>query len=220
MHRIFILVAIESRSNRYPRRQKLDWTIGYFSSRSRAEKELARVVEATNAAGQDAYSDRIGYMLFEKTADCAANGAYSSPCCLSVRSYTKEGSLWDECLIPDDCETPFEGRRAEDIRFHHRDIVEVVQYGGAAELSIVSRTPFTPEEYAVLKTRFEDDRHHPILDYSDDCYLVYSLGEGDTHEHVMCCYAFPPSKPVSSTLQEKLKAKLKEMEDAIKNYKP
>ena len=48
-------------------------------------------------------------------------------------------------------------------------------------------------------------------DYSDDCYLVYSLGEGDTHFHPESPKVFRPTKPVPKALREKLKAKYEEM---------
>ena len=54
----------------------------------------------------------------------------------------------------------------------------------------------------------EDEAFH--WDYSDDCYLVYSLGEGNTHSHPESPRVFRPTKPVPKSLRAKLKAKYEE----------
>ncbi len=41
-----------------------------------------------------------------------------------------------------------------------------------------------------------------LMDESDDCYLVYTIGEGDTHQHIECYKVFPPSKPVSQKMKQ------------------
>jgi hypothetical protein len=48
-------------------------------------------------------------------------------------------------------------------------------------------------------------------DYSDDCYVMLSLGEGDTHFHPESTEVFRPTKPVPRSLRVKLKAKFEEV---------
>ena len=63
----------------------------------------------------------------------------------------------------------------------------------------------------------EEEAFH--WDYSDDCYLVYSLGEGDTHFHPNSTDVFFPTKPIPKMLQSKLKAKYEEVLREEEEYK-
>jgi hypothetical protein len=54
--------------------------------------------------------------------------------------------------------------------------------------------------------------NHPFfMDESDDCFLIYTLGEGDTHQHIVCYKVFHPSKPIPNQIARKLQEKLEEM---------
>jgi len=89
------------------------------------------------------------------------------------------------------------------------------------ELCIVEQPPCDAAWCAEKKASMKENYGCSVmLDYSDDTYLVDSLGEGDTHSHPMCFEVFPPSKPVSKEMAAKLKAKLDEIEEMQKNYKP
>ena len=202
---IFVLKSIDIVSNRYPCR-KIYWhTVGIYSDRRRAEAALQRMVEVS------ADELRVGFVIYEKAFDSPVDDAYSRPCNLNISSYTPDGKPLDVNRTPDDCKSIFPGRHPDEIRFHCGDIVETVQYGRYATLGIVAGTPPTEADWQAMKDRAKADGVPAKLDYSDDSYLVYAIGEGDTHEHVMCCYAFPPSKPVSKALRKKLIDKLDEM---------
>ena len=79
-----------------------------------------------------------------------------------------------------------------------------------SELAIVSAPPPSKEVYKQLAKRAKE-QHPKLMDESDDCYLVYTLGEGDTHGHVLCYNVFRPTRPVPAKIAAKLKAKLEEM---------
>lgn len=92
------------------------------------------------------------------------------------------------------------------------DIVEV-HMRGYAELSIVSSTPWTPQEIERRNKELEKRRgkgHTLTLDSYDDCYLTHSLGSGNTHWHPVCSELFAPTKKVPAKIRRKLQAKLLE----------
>lgn len=148
----------------------------------------------------------------------------------SVRTYTADGQPNDECLLDAACKRQFKGRTPEQIRFRPGDIVEVIDEWGA-ELCVVGHAQPTVEDYASYRQRCWDEclkdcsrpscldkdtdykEKHCIFqwDYSDDSYLMHSLGEGDTHFHPESPKVFRPTKPVPKALREKLKAKYEEM---------
>ena len=148
----------------------------------------------------------------------------------SVRTYTADGQPNDECLLDAACKRQFKGRTPEQIRFRPGDIVEVIDER-TAELCVVGHTQPTVEDYTSYRQRCWDEclkdcsrpscldkdtdykEKHCIFqwDYSDDSYLMHSLGEGDTHFHPESPKVFRPTKPVPKALREKLKAKYEEM---------
>jgi len=220
---IFVLEAITTRSWRYPHRRAYRNTIGYFTTKERAECALAGFVHEEEMYEQETPRrdwdlQHVGYILYERLVDKHDMGDYGRLWNMSVRSYTPDGKLWDECLTPDDGLTEYKGRTAEQIRFHRGDIVEVVE-DDWAELCIVEQPPrdtaWCAEKKASMKANYG---YSVMLDYSDDTYLVDSLGEGDTHSHPMCFEVFPPSKPVSEEMAQKLRAKLEEIDEMQRKY--
>lgn len=221
---IFAIEAITTESNRYPVREVRRDTVGYFSTLAKAEKGLQAFIYGEKIYEKDLPRhewdlQHIGYIIYERPLDLHAG---SDMTFLSARNYSADGELICESLTPDDAaEYEFFGRKAEDARFHHGDIVESTQFG-YAELCIVDLIPTTPERIAERRERAK--RMHPDywetlsrLDYTDDCYLVYSLGEGDTHSHPRSYNVFPPSKPVSKEMAQQLKDKLAEMDKLHEN---
>ena len=113
----------------------------------------------------------------------------------------------------------YRGRKVKDIRFKEGGIVEILGFD-YSELAIVSAPPPSKEVYKQLAKRAKE--LHPkqsfFMDESDDCYLVYTLGEGDTHEHVLCYNVFRPTQPVPAKIAAKLKQKLEEMKKTYGEY--
>lgn len=148
----------------------------------------------------------------------------------SVRTYTAEGKPNDENLLDRQCERHFKGRTPDKIRFKPGDIVEVIT-DWQAELCVVEHAQPSVEDYArywqrcleeyrkmceekgvECKEEEYTDKQVPFhWDYSDDCYVMLSLGEGDTHFLPESTEVFRPTKPVPKSLKDKLRAKYEEM---------
>lgn len=66
--------------------------------------------------------------------------------------------------------------------------------------------------YPPLSIKETTERNINCLDMSDDCYLVYKIGYGDTHMHIPSTHILPVSEDkVHSVIVEKLKEKYQEM---------
>ena len=148
----------------------------------------------------------------------------------SVRTYTATGKLNDENLLDHQCKGHYKGRTPDQIRFKPGDIVEVID-DRQAELCVVEHAQPSVEEYAhywqncleeyrkmcrekgvECKEEEYTDKQVPFhWDYSDDCYVMLSLGEGDTHFHPESTEVFRPTKPVPKSLKVKLKEKFEEI---------
>lgn len=221
---IFVLETINAMTNRYPKRKAERVAIGYFSTLAKAEEGLQNFVYTEqiyekNTPRHEWDMQHVGYTIYEKPVDLLNTEGLNQ---ISARTYTPDGKLLDEFLTPDDAPVhEFKGRPAEKIRFHKGDIVEVACFS-YTELCIVDLVPITPERVAERRERAK--KMYPDcwemfsrLDYSDDCYLVYCLGEGDTHWHPLSCYLFPPSRPVSKNIERQLREKLAEMDELHKD---
>lgn len=199
---------------------------GYYESEQERLKDIAEKEEYRNDEKRFGHDVVLAYRITEYELDTEVWKCSSTQ---SVRTYTTNGKPNDESLLDYQCERHFKGRTPEQIRFRPGDIVEVIDEWGA-ELCVVGHAQPTTEDYASYRKRCWEDcmkdcqkscRDKSVevkeencifhWDYSDDCYLVYSLGEGDTHFHPESPKVFRPTKPVPKALLEKLKAKYEEM---------
>lgn len=199
---------------------------GYYESEQERLKDIAEKEEYRNDEKRFGHDVVLAYRITEYELDTEVWKCSSTQ---SVRTYTADGKPNDESLLDYQCERHFKGRTPEQIRFQPGDIVEVIDEWGA-ELCVVGHAQPTTVDYASFRKRCWEDcmkdcqkscRDKSVevkeencifhWDYSDDCYLVYSLGEGDTHFHPESPKVFRPTKPVPKALREKLKAKYEEM---------
>ena len=199
---------------------------GYYESEQERLRDIAEKEEYRNDEKRFGHDVVLAYRITEYKLDTEVWKCSSTQ---SVRTYTANGKPNDESLLDYQCERHFKGRTPEQIRFRPGDIVEVIDEWGAA-LCVVGHAQPTTEDYASYRKRCWEDcmkdcqkscRDKSVevkeencifhWDYSDDCYLVYSLGEGDTHFHPESPKVFRPTKPVPKALREKLKAKYEEM---------
>lgn len=199
---------------------------GYYESEQERLRDIAEKEEYRNDEKRFGHDVVLAYRITEYELDTEVWKCSSTQ---SVRTYTADGKPNDESLLDYQCERHFKGRTPEQIRFRPGDIVEVIDEWGA-ELCVVGHVQPTTEDYASYRKRCWEDcmkdcqkscRDKSVevkeencifhWDYSDDCYLVYSLGEGDTHFHPESPKVFRPTKPVPKALREKLKAKYEEM---------
>ena len=213
MKTIFELVRITTNSKScYPVRKTRKWDMGFFSTLAKAEKQIRKDVKICRAGESDqmvriAEDDVLAYKITERELDEEHDENIQS-----VRTYTADGQPNDQCLLDYKCERHFEGRPQEQIRFRPGDIVEVINEW-QAELCVVAHAQPTEDDYK----RFCNgclERHEEIMfhwDYSDDSYLVESLGEGDTHFHPQSPFVFHPTKSISKALKDKFKAKYEEI---------
>lgn len=199
---------------------------GYHENEQERLKDIAEKEEYRNDEKRFGHDVVLAYRITEYKLDTEVWKCSSTQ---SVRTYTADGKPNDESLLDYQCERHFKGRTPEQIRFRPGDIVEVIDEWGA-ELCVVGHAQPTTEDYASYRKRCWEDcmkdcqkscRDKSVevkeencmfhWDYSDDCYLVYSLGEGDTHFHPESPKVFRPTKSVPKALREKLKAKYEEM---------
>lgn len=199
---------------------------GYYESEQERLKDIAEKEEYRNDEKRFGHDVVLAYRITEYELDSEVWKCSSTQ---SVRTYTADGKPNDESLLDYQCERHFKGRTPEQIRFQPGDIVEVIDEWGA-ELCVVGHAQPTTEDYASYRKRCWEDcmkdcqkscRDKSVevkeenctfhWDYSDDCYLVFSLGDGDTHFHPESPEVFRPTKPVPKALREKLKAKYEEM---------
>ena len=240
MKTVFELTRISTNSKtRYPLRKSQINSMGLFSTLVKAEaqmihdakgyqesecerlKDIAEKEEYHNDEKRFGHDVVLAYRITEYELDSEVWKCSSTQ---SVRTYTAEGKPNDESLLDYQCERHFKGRPPEQIRFQPGDIVEVIT-GWQAELCVIGHTQPTVEYYESCRKRWLENHRKRCLkkgieyneeecfhwDYSDDCYLVYSLGAGDTHFHPESPKVFRPTKPVPKALREKLKAKYEEM---------
>jgi len=191
--------------------------IGYFSSIKKAEQKMHKHIKERDERDKadnepDNWSQYLGFHITEIPVDDEENIYPSNDQIVSVRSYTPDGKLWDECLTSHGFDSKFYGRNPEEIRFHRGDIVEVLM-GGESYLGIVWGVP------PVMSHFMQCADKHPewfVMDCTDDSYTIFYLGAGDTHGHSECTNVFPPSKPVSKSIEKRLREKLAEMEELYK----
>ena len=189
-------------------------------------KEIAENEEYRKEEKRYGHNIVLAYRITELQLDMSRHWESTQ----SVRTCTADGKPNDESLLDYQCKRQFKGRTPEQIRFRPGDIVEVIDER-TAELCVVGHTQPTVEDYASYRQRCWDEclkdcsrpscldkdtdykEKHCIFqwDYSDDSYLMHSLGEGDTHFHPESPKVFRPTKLVPKALREKLKAKYEEM---------
>lgn len=204
---IYELQQIFVWGQRYPKRKMHLNRIGLFDSLKYAEESMRLYIQAEKEKykswGHDDYKKEcLGYLiscqqvLHRDLPDFSYHPKW--------RSYNADGEANDHSLVTESGE--FYGRHVEKIRFQVGDIVEVLGYD-SVELAIVGMLPPTPKRYEELKQRWQEkyDGCSSLMDESDDNYLVYTIGEGDTHQHIECYKVFPPSKFVSPTIVRKLR---------------
>ncbi len=94
----------------------------------------------------------------------------------------------------------YNGFVADEFSYKPGDIIEYIGFKDTVYQGIVGYTPPTVEEI---------EKRRLIVDDTDDCYLVYALGDGDTHDHVRTNYIIGYAD-VSPEIYKQYKDKLKE----------
>ena len=239
MKTIFVLAKITTNSKaRYPIRKTKSDQLGLFTTLGKAQKQMLKDAKTCleyeqkrlkNIAEDEEYrkdEKRFGHdiVLAYSITEHQLVMPLHWETIQSVRTYTADGKSNDENLLDRQCERHFKGRTPDQIRFKSGDIVEAIN-DWRAELCVVWHAQPTVEDYERNRLYWLENHKKRCLekgieykeeecfhwDYSDDCYLVYSLGEGITHFHPQSPEVFVPTNPVPKSLQVKLKAIYEEL---------
>ena len=210
---IYELLQIRIEGHRYPRRRVSQQRLGFFDTKEHAVEAMLSTIEfqkrVCQERGQNYYDDCFGFFLLEQFVHNRESSFYRNERPNNCFSFNADGDLGDFVAL--DEMGWYRGRKIEDIRFKVGDIVEVVD-GNYADLGIVGALPLTTDKYSQLEDDPEGCEHPShFLDESDDCYLVYTLGEAGSHFHPVCYSVFPPTHPVPEKIVAQLKAKLDEI---------
>ena len=211
---IYELLQIRIEGHRYPRRRISQQRLGFFDTKEHAEEAMLSTVEfqkrVCQERGQNYYDDCFGFFLLEQFVHNRESSFYRNERPKKCFSFNADGELNDFVAL--DEMGLYRGRKIEDVRFKVGDIVEVVE-GDYADLVIVGALPLTTDRYSRLEDDAEECEHPShFLDESDDCYLVYTIGEAGSHIHPVCYTVFPPTHPVPERIAAQLKANLEEVE--------
>ena len=207
---IYELLQIRIEGHRYPRRRICQQRLGFFDTKEHAEEAMLSTVifqkRVCQERGQNYYDDCFGFFLLEQFVHNRESSFYRNERPKKCFSFNADGELNDFVAL--DEMGLYRGRKIEDVRFKVGDIVEVVE-GDYADLVIVGALPLTTDRYSRLEED-PDECEHPshFLDESDDCYLVYTLGETGSHIHPVCYKMFLPTHPVPEKIAARLKAHL------------
>lgn len=214
MNTIFKLTEIATNSKeQYPFRTDGERVVGYYDTLSLAVQQMKATIEER----QDDEIERLKWLdedpEYRKQEERDGHDVFLAyyvteleineqepDNILSVRSYTADGQPNDQCLLDHKCESHFEGRTPDQIRFKRGDIVEVMRWWGRAQLCVVWNTPPSVEWYADYRARtakkYADSDYLPHLDYSDDSYLVFTLEKEYVHFHPNSTDVFRPTQEV------------------------
>jgi hypothetical protein len=189
MKTVFELELIQTRGTRYPIRKAFNNLIGLFSTLEKAEQMIHIIVEKWETNNDKEY---YCFIITERKT----NPKLDDEDIVAIKTYHTDGSFYEENLVSRD--SWFRGRPKERIHFKIGDIVEIY-CGDIVELAIIGGTPPT--------TEFAES-HSYSMGRFDDQYLVYDT-QPSGHSHIQSQYVFPTKKPVSGTLQQKLKEQMK-----------
>lgn len=165
--------------------------VGLFKTKERALDDLGMMYEDPWDSDKELY--------------CAFVRERAMCCMMHQGDYLKEwtyiwGELKDESIVRNYAENdnPFHGRPEKMVRFKRGDIVMIPEeYGG--HWGIVWGTPISKEQVEKINEHVEredsiSDRTPPILDWSDDSYVILTNGKDPLygHEHILAHHVLPP----------------------------
>ena len=211
---IYELLQIRIEGHRYPRRRIRRQRLGFFDTKEHAEEAMLSTIEfqkrVCKERGNNYYDDCFGFFLLEQFVHNRESSFYWNERPQKCFSFNANGELNDFVAL--DEMGWYCGRKKEDIRFKVGDIVEAID-GNYSDLGIVGALPLTTDTYHQMEEDPEECEHPShFLDESNDCYLVYTLGEVGSHFHPVCYSVFPPTHPVPKKIAAQLRANLEEAE--------
>lgn len=175
--------------------------IGNYKDAKTAQNDMSLFIQKN----QNHLNEFLAFFLLGFKFDNSVLARYEYA---SLTSFLPDGTLNDKLLIDED--GIFHGRPESRIRFQHGDIVEVYnRYEKSFEPVIVDSPPMTDARVTSIISKHPEFKI--LLDQTDDCYMVYGLGVGDTHDHIMSPFVFPVRDIYPSGIYDALRMKLQEM---------
>jgi len=209
---IYELLQIRIEGHRYPRRRIYQQRLGFFDTKEHAEEAMLSTIEFQKRVciekGRNYSDDCFGFFLLEQFVHNRESSFYWNERPQKCFSFNADGEINDYVAL--DEFGWYRGRKKETIRFKVGDIVEAID-GNYSDLGIVGALPLTTETYHQMEEDLEECEHPShFLDETDDCYLVYTLGEVGSHIHPVCYSVFRPTHPIPEKIATQLRANLEE----------
>lgn len=139
-----------------------DYVIGYFSSYEKAEEVMKQDVDVNHTLYQTEeipldfeYDENIGDIIRDYT------------------TYRQYRFLDNKMILFHETKYDFKGYTEEMV--YPYKVGNIIEYFGNDEKIYVGIIDSLPPVYGKYQS----------LDNTDDSYLIYDLGEGDTHDHIM-----------------------------------
>ena len=201
---IFELKSITRSSNKHPdgSYEVFERELGVFDKLEKAEAFMRMFIDKVKNEKYGHYSEYHCFVIYEKTLNRGLSRKWESICEFEgIRSYLPDGTLYCDSPYDDACEKPFRGRPAETIQLKIGDIAWFWWYDRISPC-LVALLPFTDVYY---QKRVKELGHEMGLDYSDDCYMVYTCDRG--HEHPECWRCMPYYGKISKRTLQRLYAR-------------
>lgn len=196
---IFRVEVVLLEGGRYPCRKTYRLSEGYYTSLEQAE----------HFPRQELYTNKV--LFFIITEIFLNHRDIDWIDFKTVRIYNAEGKLLDK--VECDEELTFHGREKEMIKFQVGDVVEVYDYfENKLRLGIVAKLPYPVEQVE----KFHKEHDGIKLTMDDDRYGICYLDQG--YKLGPAIFVFAPTKKVTKSLQQKLKAKLEHYNKNKLNY--
>lgn len=164
--------------------------VGYYSNYDNVIKQMDRL-----------YNKDKGYIMFlteEYKTDIISKYSdnYEAWICARQYKYIDGKGI----VMTHETVRNFKGHIPDEYSYKPGDIIEYIDSHDMVYVAIVGYTPITVEEAV---------KRGITLDDSDDSYLVYELGKGDTHDHISPCLILGHAEVLPEEYK-KYKDKLKE----------
>lgn len=179
------------------------YTVGYYSSYDYVEKQIDVFCKQEDEYVNGFYGrSYVMFLTDEYVLDTIKedNNDYSSFVCTRQYKYIN-----GKVVLIHETPKDYKGSDENDAyAYKPGDIIEYLNGNMVGSIgtsvSIIGYAPATVEEM---------EKHHWVLDDTDDSYLVYDLGEGDTHDHIPSCRIIGLAD-ISPDEEEKYREKLEE----------
>lgn len=164
MKTIIELKSVYDYSEGEPERSLYESVVGYYSGFDEAVKQIETLVDGTD--------NYVMFLASEYVLDDISDESDVWSRWIKTRQYKRIGG--EVVMTHETCKN-YKGFIETLYTYKPGDIIEYIGYKDTVYTAIVGYTPPTVKEV---------EERGLVLDDTDDSYLVYELGEGDTHDHI------------------------------------